>query len=163
MDETNTGHLKALLCEIKYVIDTNDYCCQMKPDGNMNGPRELRWYIDAYYAGDNETRKSVAGYIVLINVSVIAWCSWRQKTVTIYVTEAEYSAIREVCFEILFVCAIWFLIVFFNNPLPCMLITLDLYSYRNKIIIATDESHRRASPLHSWLSWVKNNEIQFVH
>ena len=45
----------------------------MKPDGNINGPWEIRGYSDADYAGDNDTKKSVTGYIVLINGSVTAW------------------------------------------------------------------------------------------
>ena len=66
-------HYKALLRAIKYTIDTKDYCCQMKPDGNINEPWELSGYSDADYTGDNDTRKSVTGYIVLINGAVIDW------------------------------------------------------------------------------------------
>ena len=60
----------------------------MKLDGNINGPWELRVYSDADYTGDNNTWKSVTGYIVLTNRSVIAWRSQIQKTVTLSVTEA---------------------------------------------------------------------------
>ena len=74
----------------------------MKPDRNINGPWELRGYSDADYAGNNDTRKIMTGYIVLINGAVMAWCSQSQKTVTLSVTEAEYSAITDVCCEILF-------------------------------------------------------------
>ena len=35
MNETNMSHYKALLSEIKYVIDTKYYCYQMKQDGNI--------------------------------------------------------------------------------------------------------------------------------
>ena len=45
----------------------------MKPDGNINVPWEILSYSDADYAGDNDTRENVTGYIVLINRSVIAW------------------------------------------------------------------------------------------
>ena len=58
----------------------------MKPDGNINGPWELRVYSDVDYTGDNESRKSVIGYIFLINGAVIAWHSRSQKTVTLSVT-----------------------------------------------------------------------------
>ena len=92
---------KDLLCETKYLIDTKDYFYQTKPDGNISVPWELHGYSDADYAGYNGTRKSVTGYIVLINGSVIAWRLQSQEKVTLSITESEYSAIAEVCFEIL--------------------------------------------------------------
>ena len=33
----------------------------MKPDGNINGPWEIRGYSDAQYSGYNDIRKSVIG------------------------------------------------------------------------------------------------------
>ena len=52
MDEASMITNKALLHTIKYAIDTKDYCCQMRPDGNINEPRELSGYSDADHAGD---------------------------------------------------------------------------------------------------------------
>ena len=66
---------KALLRANKYVIGTKNYCYQMKPYGNINVPWELRGYCDTDYAGDNDTKKSVTGYIFLINRAVITWIS----------------------------------------------------------------------------------------
>ena len=43
----------------------------MKPEGNLNVPWELCGYSDANYVGDNETRKIMTGYIILINGVVI--------------------------------------------------------------------------------------------
>ena len=75
----------------------------MNQDVNINGSWELRGYIDADYTGDNDIHKSVSRYIVLINVSVVTWSFRSQKTVTLSVTEAKYSAITEVCCKILFI------------------------------------------------------------
>ena len=61
----------------------------MKPDGNINGPHEIRSYSDTDYTGDSYIHKILTGYIVLMNRSVIAWRSQIQKTVTISVTESE--------------------------------------------------------------------------
>ena len=69
----------------------------MKPDVNINEPWELRGYSDVGYAEDNNTRKSVTGYIVLINGAVIVWHLRNQKTVILSVIETEYSEITEVC------------------------------------------------------------------
>ena len=78
----------------------------MKPDGNINGPWELHGFSDADYTGDNDNRKIVTGYIVLINGAVINWRSRSQKTVTLSGIDSEYSEITEVCCEILFIRAI---------------------------------------------------------
>ena len=78
----------------------------MKPDLNINGPLDICGYSDADYSEDNDTQKSVTGYIVIIDREVIAWHSWSKKTVTLSVTESGYSAITEVFFEMLFFRAI---------------------------------------------------------
>ena len=69
------SHYKALLHVIKYVINTNDYCYQMKPYRNLNGLWELRGYSDSDNSGDNNTQKIVTVYIIIINRLVIAWHS----------------------------------------------------------------------------------------
>ena len=52
------------------------------------------------------TSVRVIGYIFLLNGVVVTWRSRSQKTVTLSVTESEYSEITEVCFKILFFRAI---------------------------------------------------------
>ena len=79
----------------------------MKTDGNFNRPWESHGYSDTYDTGDNNTRKIVTRYIILLIVSVIDWCLLSQKIVTLIITDPECSAIRDICCEILFVCAIF--------------------------------------------------------
>ena len=74
MDVSKTSQYKALMRKIKFIIDTKEYFCHMKPDTNLNVPWELCKYSDVNYTGDNDTQKSVRGYIVLINGAVITWC-----------------------------------------------------------------------------------------
>ena len=45
----------------------------MKPVRNINRLWELRDYSDRDFARDNNTRKGVIVYIVLINGAVVAW------------------------------------------------------------------------------------------
>ena len=123
----------------------------MRLEVNVNGPWELFGYSDAYYAGANETQKSVTGYIVLINGFFITWRYRSQKTVTLYVTEAEYSAIAEVCCKILFVCAI---LLFMGVVVECPM-NVHVDNFGNIFLIGEQistpgaEAHRCASPLHS--------------
>ena len=63
-------------------------------------------YSDAEYAGYNDTRKIMTGYIVLLNVVIIIWYLKSKENITIFVTEAKYSPVTEVCFEILFICVV---------------------------------------------------------
>ena len=57
MDRSNTSHYKELLRTIKYVIDQQYYCEQMKLDRNINGTWELRGYSDTAYIVDNDNLK----------------------------------------------------------------------------------------------------------
>ena len=78
-----------------------------------------------YYAEGNETQKIVTGYIIITNGSVIDWCQLSHKTATLFVTEAKYSAIMEVCCKILFSVkfyGLWDLLS--NKPSPFTLIIL---------------------------------------
>ena len=83
--------MKKNMCEIMYVIDKKYYWCQVKTDGKLNVSWELCCYSDADYAGDNDTQKSVTGYIIIINRLVVDWHSLSQKTFTWSITESEYS------------------------------------------------------------------------
>ena len=60
---------------MKSEADKKDNCQHMEPDRNINVPWELGGYSNADYIGDNDTCKSVTGYIFLINGAVISWRS----------------------------------------------------------------------------------------
>ena len=123
------SHYKDILRSIKYEIDTKDYCYQMKPDKNINGPWEILGYSDTDYAGDNDTRKIVTGYIVIINGAVISWSLWIQKTVTLSplqklnIQQSRRYIVKYYLF-VQFYC-VWELLL--NIPLSYTLITLELY------------------------------------
>ena len=102
MEESIMSWYKSLLLAINDLVDTKYFWWQIKLEVSLDGPWELRVYIEVDYVGYNDTQKIVTGYIVLINGSFIAWCSQSQKTVTFPVTEVEYLAIVELCFKILF-------------------------------------------------------------
>ena len=54
MDEEYMSNYKAILHEIKYIINKKDYWYQMKQDEKINGPWELCSYSDTDYEGDND-------------------------------------------------------------------------------------------------------------
>ena len=64
---------------------------------------ELEGYCDSDYAGDKDTRRSVAGYAIYLQGNLIAWKSKSQKSVALSSSEAEYISISEVTKDVLFI------------------------------------------------------------
>ena len=98
IDKTTEGHMKELCRVIKYAIDTQNIGLKLKPEDNDN----KQWELKAY-AGDEETRIRVMGYVVYFMNVPICWRSHGQKSVTLSTTEAEYVACSEVVKEVLFI------------------------------------------------------------
>ena len=125
----NKIHYKYLLRAIKLINDTEYYLYQMKTDKNINEPWELHRYSDMDYAWDNDTRKTVTGYIILIHRTVIAWHSRIQKKLHYLLQNMNIHKSRrydrKYYFTVLFYC-LWDLLL--NIPLTCILITFELIS-----------------------------------
>ena len=60
-------------------------------------------YSDSDWAGDISDRKSVGGYMFLINGKPITWSSKKQASVSLLSCEAEYIALTEAVKEVLFI------------------------------------------------------------
>ena len=57
-------------------------------------PIDLRMYCDSDHAGDKETRRSRTGYMIFMNLALIAWLSKKQPTVESSVFGAEFVAMK---------------------------------------------------------------------
>ena len=100
MIKANEAHYKQLLRLIKYIIDTKQLMLKIElkeGDWNMTG------FCDSDFAGDNDTRKSISGYIIYLNGMIVSYRSKGQNIVTLSSTEAEYVAATDMIIDILFI------------------------------------------------------------
>ena len=100
MAKANKAHYKQLMRLVKYILGTKSLVLRAEldhEDWTMTG------MCDSDYAGDNDTRKSVTGYVIILNGLPICWRSKGQNIVTLSSTEAEYIALTDMSCEILFV------------------------------------------------------------
>ena len=90
-----TGHLSQFLNNLsskhmeqkrvlKYLKDTLTFGITYRPS-----PRRLAGYSDVDWAGDIDTRRSITGYVVMLNNGAISWRSQRQGMVALSIMETE--------------------------------------------------------------------------
>eukprot|EP00961_Rhodomonas_salina_P125923 1696724-Rhodomonas_salina.1 len=85
-------HVLAAKRILKYLARTKSlkltYTRSDGPDAN-----QLKCYADADHAGDPETRKSTAGYMLLLNGGAVSWTSVRQQVTSLSTAKAKYYAV----------------------------------------------------------------------
>ena len=105
MDRATPAAFKEMLRIICYLIQTKDHGFKIAP--KLDQPSKIEWklklYSDSDWAGDVQTRKSVTGFVILLNETPILWRSQTQRTVSLSSTEAEYYAMADATKEIKFV------------------------------------------------------------
>jgi len=99
----------------------------------------LMGYSDADFAGDTDTRRSVTGYVFMMNGGAVAWCSRRQRGTSVSTTESEYVALFEASKE-----AVWMRSVLrhigFNQEIPTPLLCDNQSAIK---LIFNPEFHKR--------------------
>jgi hypothetical protein len=93
--KANQANLKAMKKVMTFCVNTKDHGIFVNPDGYCNRKAENDYYFevlgtsDSDYAKDLVTRKSVSGYVVYLNNSLISAKSKIQECVTLSVAEVE--------------------------------------------------------------------------
>ena len=76
MVKANDAHYKQMLRLIRYRLTTKELYLKQRM---IKGPWKITGLCDSDYAGDNDSRKSVTGWVIFLNGLVICWKSKGQK------------------------------------------------------------------------------------
>ncbi|KAH9441023.1 hypothetical protein Pst134EB_033194 [Puccinia striiformis f. sp. tritici] len=88
------SHWKEVLHVWKYVAGSCDLSLTLRPDPS-DGSKQIKFYTDATWADDLETRLSRSGTICFWKSCPVSWSSKKQKNITLSSTEAELNALSD--------------------------------------------------------------------
>jgi hypothetical protein len=108
LDRATDTHWNAAIRVLLYLKGTMTYGLPLGGKGNStndlsNSTNDLTAYVDADFANDTADYKSITGYMIFFNGSVISWSSKKQKSVTLSSTESEFIALTDVAKELLWI------------------------------------------------------------
>jgi len=92
-------HIKRVM---RYLCGTINVALEYRTDDKLN----MFVYVDADHAGDQATRRSMTGYILMFNGKAVTWVSKRQGIVASSTCEAEYIAMAVTAKESLYGCGL---------------------------------------------------------
>jgi len=85
--------MQAVLRVLAYLRGTIDQCLNFtRPSIASLNHNRLGGWVDADYAGCQDTRRSHTGYVLMLNGAAISWRSKQQATVSLSSAESEFIA-----------------------------------------------------------------------
>ena len=87
---------------LAYIKGTIDYGITYDRPKYPSKVNRLEAFVDSDYAADPDTRRSVTGYLIILNNGPVAWKSKRQSCVTLSSAEAEFVAATTCAIETLY-------------------------------------------------------------
>jgi hypothetical protein len=98
--------VQAIKRVMRYLAGTEDYGIEYR-FGHHSG---VEGYVDASYAGDKHKRRSVSGYLIMVNGSPIEWRSQLQSITAQSTMESEYIALASLTnkLRVLRLIRVWF-------------------------------------------------------
>ena len=94
MDVANYLHWRELLRVIIYALKSQEKGIVLRPD-RKSVKLNLKIFVDAEFAGDQDNRRSIMDRIIYLNEAPIGWNSKAMNSVTLSLTEAEYISMLE--------------------------------------------------------------------
>ena len=102
MSDPAEHHSSALKTLLHYVHSTINLSIVFR--GNRSSESlNLMTYSDSDYAADKLNRKSILGYALKLADASIVWMSWKQASVAMFITEAEYMTLSTCVKECLWI------------------------------------------------------------
>ena len=104
MDKACERSMKELERVIKFVLSTSNLGLKVQPKMEKDvRDWEVVVFTDSDWAGDEDTRISVSGFVIFLMEVPIFWRSRGQKSVALSSSEAEFYALSEAAKEVKFV------------------------------------------------------------
>ena len=97
-------HIKAANKALKYVNATTDQGITFTRPPDFDGKLRILCFSDSDWAGCPDTRRSTAGYVIIVCGGPISWKSQTIKSLAHSSCEAEYNALSTVGKEIVWLC-----------------------------------------------------------
>lgn len=97
LENPGIQHWRAFIHVLKYLRGTMTVCLSYPKEH----PGDLVAYSDADWGNCRSTRRSVTGYLAILNGCLIVWRLRKQPTVSLSTAEAEYQALTDLSCELL--------------------------------------------------------------
>jgi len=95
--------MQSALRILAYLRGTIDQCLVCTRPGIASRDHNRLWgWVDADYAGCQDTRRSHTGYVLMLNGAAISWRSKRQATVSLSSAESEFIAASQYGQEVVY-------------------------------------------------------------
>lgn len=153
------AHWNAVKRILRYLRGT----INMKLTYRRDDPKPLHGFCDADWANDVADRRSVTGYVFIMQGGAVSWNSRKQQTVALSTTEAEYMAMAAATQE-----AIWLRNL--QNELFSHTHTITIYGDNKSALMLSEKTttfHPRTKHIdikhHFIRDEVTNGTVQFTH
>ena len=90
---SNKTHWGAIKWIMRYLRGSST--CGLLYGNSRSGVSEIVGYVDSDFAGDLDKRKSILGYMFMLNMCIVSWKATLQPIVALSSTEAEFIAATE--------------------------------------------------------------------
>jgi len=97
-------HVQAAKRILGYLAGTKDHKLTYTRSAQPGVGNVLTTYADSDHAGDPDSRRSVTGYVCMLNGGAVSWQSVRQQVVALSSAEAEYYAASVAGTDVSYLC-----------------------------------------------------------
>ncbi|MBW0511801.1 hypothetical protein O181_051516 [Austropuccinia psidii MF-1] len=97
LEQPGIQHWKAFIHLLRYLKGTYSFCLVYQ----RYQEAKVVAYSDADWGNCRITRQSTTGFVILMGNCLITWKTWKQPTVSLSTSEAEYKALADLGAEVL--------------------------------------------------------------